>query len=196
MVPRFVKTAFTYIAPLLLVAVASLQLYRAHAYQQTPWKGGGFGMFSTVDKPDTRVVRTFVVTADGRDLEVPHPRQAERDIGRARVVPSQAALERIGDAILDSRWVWAAYDPTAAGSDRPRRAYGSGARPRLRQAAAAEPEPPPEALVPVAAARVELWRIGFDGERSVLTSRRQSAVTRRPATRERGRAADARACRQ
>lgn len=35
--------------PLIMIAVASIQVYRVAAFQLTPWKGGGFGMFSTTD---------------------------------------------------------------------------------------------------------------------------------------------------
>ncbi len=46
----------------LLVAVALLQIYLAAVRQLlTPAKGGGFGLFSTVDKLETRDVRIYVV---------------------------------------------------------------------------------------------------------------------------------------
>lgn len=43
------KRALPYLPPLLLCAVALFQVHLVKAHGLTPWKGGGFGMFSTND---------------------------------------------------------------------------------------------------------------------------------------------------
>ena len=43
-----------FLAPALLLAVAGVHSYLVEAKKQTPWEGGGFGMFSTMDKRQAR----------------------------------------------------------------------------------------------------------------------------------------------
>ncbi|MEM7050137.1 MAG: hypothetical protein AAF604_10770 [Acidobacteriota bacterium] len=181
-----------YIAPILLIAIAFLQIYRAHAYRQSPWKGGGFGMFCTVDSPGARYVRTFIVTEDGLDLEVPIPGLASSAIRRLQVIPSQPLLEKVAEATATSQWLWADYDPIArlsessiAGADTlPPRAGTfdpSGIakeslrpidQPRVRLLQSGEPEPPEEAFLGLRSARAELWRMTFEGDTHTLRSER------------------------
>lgn len=62
-VRRSVPHLLARVAPaILLIAVAALQIYLAYVRGiLTPAKGGGFGLFSTVDKLETRDVRVYVV---------------------------------------------------------------------------------------------------------------------------------------
>jgi hypothetical protein len=62
------QTYYAFVAPLVLIGIACLQLYLAHSHHLTPWKGGGFGMFSTVDSQGARFLRIYLLTAEG---EVP-----------------------------------------------------------------------------------------------------------------------------
>lgn len=45
------------VIPGLLLLVAVTQIALVHQTRLSPWKGGGFGMFSTLDAPDARVIR-------------------------------------------------------------------------------------------------------------------------------------------
>ena len=76
------------LAPLCLCLVALLQLARVHWYEQTPWKGGGFGMFSTVDTRGARFLRLFLVHDDERlSIDVPSPmKKLSREL---RAAPDQ-----------------------------------------------------------------------------------------------------------
>ena len=51
-----------------LVAVAVVQIATALTKDLTPWKGGGFGMFSTADTGMHRQVRAYAVFDDGERL--------------------------------------------------------------------------------------------------------------------------------
>jgi hypothetical protein len=53
------------VAPGLLVTVAVAQLVVAQVSDLTPWRGGGFGMFSTVDGHDARFARISLELTDG-----------------------------------------------------------------------------------------------------------------------------------
>lgn len=58
-------SVIAYIAPALLSLVALVQLWSAHNRDLTPWKGGGFGMFSSIDRPKCRVLTAQLVTPRG-----------------------------------------------------------------------------------------------------------------------------------
>lgn len=54
---RLLDRALAFVAPVLLCIVAARQIVLVHTERLTPWKGGGFGMFATVESGATRVVR-------------------------------------------------------------------------------------------------------------------------------------------
>lgn len=47
MASRFIKY---YLLPLLVVLIASIQLYRTETSLQSRWKGGGFGMYTSINE--------------------------------------------------------------------------------------------------------------------------------------------------
>ncbi len=52
-----------FFAPSLLAAIAITQLlFSYHRSAFSTWNGGGFGMFSTLDSPDNRLLRIHLVT--------------------------------------------------------------------------------------------------------------------------------------
>ena len=92
------------VAPALLAIVATGQLVLARTGDLSPWKGGGFGMFSTVESPDSRFVRVFLVD-DEREIPVEIPPQAEDEWMRARTFPTDARLERIARVVAAGQWI-------------------------------------------------------------------------------------------
>ena len=81
-------------APGLLAAVACAQIVAATSGLLSPWKGGGFGMFASVDRTRMRVVRA--VLSDGvteQGVAIPGALDAERL--RAQVWPDDRALARL-----------------------------------------------------------------------------------------------------
>ncbi len=96
---------FYYAVPALLVLVACLQLWRAHTQHLTPWKGGGFGMFSTVDAPGKRILRTYLVTPEGEALALYGDLSVQKD--RVVSMPDAETLEQVArDAAAEA---WAIY---------------------------------------------------------------------------------------
>jgi hypothetical protein len=60
------------VVPVLLVLVAGYQIGTAMLADQTPWRGGGFGMFATSDHVDLRVLRvTFATDSETVAVDVP-----------------------------------------------------------------------------------------------------------------------------
>jgi hypothetical protein len=80
------------VALLVLVAVAQIILARTAAL--TPWKGGGFGMFSTNDHAGHRMLR-ITVTARDRSEEIEISPSLERAAARAVMLPRQRELTRL-----------------------------------------------------------------------------------------------------
>jgi hypothetical protein len=83
----------------LLLAVAALQLTLAHTAGLSPWKGGGFGMFSTTDDAGRRHVRVFVSAVE-RSEEMAIPPSLEDLASRAAVLPTDAALSKLARGVV------------------------------------------------------------------------------------------------
>jgi len=96
------------LAPLLLVIVASTQVVIASTSDLTPWRGGGFGMFSTLDAHDQRILRVTVTTGDTERVPVDPAAllsdgAALRDEAvTARNHPTEGNLERLASAIAEA----------------------------------------------------------------------------------------------
>jgi hypothetical protein len=87
-----------WVPALLLIVVALCQMVLAKTTLLSPWKGGGFGMFSTIDGTTTRYFRVFVEAKD-RSEELPIARSQEFAAGRAQLFPSDALLIAFARAI-------------------------------------------------------------------------------------------------
>ena len=85
--------------PLLLCVVAATQIGLTRAVSLTPWKGGGFGMFSTLDHVGYRGVDA-VVEAPGRSEELEIPASLEESAARAAACPADWLLRRLADEIV------------------------------------------------------------------------------------------------
>jgi hypothetical protein len=83
----------------LLLAVASTQMVLAHTAHLSPWKGGGFGMFASVDGVPFRWVRLYVAAAD-RSEEIALPASLEDQARRVVTLPHRRAMERLARAAI------------------------------------------------------------------------------------------------
>jgi hypothetical protein len=92
------ERALAALPPLLLAAVALWQIHLARAEHLSPWKGGGFGMFSSADVEANRHVRIYL-RRGAAAVEVAIPSALEPDAAAARVLPSEARLRRLGRAV-------------------------------------------------------------------------------------------------
>ena len=83
---------------LLLALVAVCQIVLSKAADLTPWKGGGFGMFATLDH---NAHRRLEVVVDGTErsetLEIPPSPQA--DAARAAAFPAQWMLRSLAEGV-------------------------------------------------------------------------------------------------
>lgn len=81
-----------------IVAIAQVRLTRTDVL--TPWKGGGFGMFSTTDDGMTRRVGIRVSGPDG-EREIAVPPTLYRHALEAMILPSRGRLLALGRRIAD-----------------------------------------------------------------------------------------------
>jgi hypothetical protein len=93
------------LAPLCLCLVAGLHVVRVWTCRQTPWKGGGFGMFSTIDDESARFLRCYLVTDHG-DLPLAIPATADKAVAELRAAPTPAKLDELARRLADQSWRW------------------------------------------------------------------------------------------
>jgi hypothetical protein len=84
----------------LLVLVATGQMALSGVAALTPWKGGGFGMFSTNDHAAHRTIR-IIVTARDRSEEIAISPSLEDAASRAAMLPGRRELERLARLVVE-----------------------------------------------------------------------------------------------
>jgi hypothetical protein len=106
--PLLVILCRRYGAVCLLLAIAGHQIHQARAHNLTPWKGGGFGMFSTVESGGSRIVRTFLVAVgdDGleRRLAVDLPPEMSPVLLLLRQAPEQLQADGVATMMASRPW--------------------------------------------------------------------------------------------
>jgi hypothetical protein len=90
---------WTALPPALLVVVACGQVMLAHTARLSPWKGGGFGMFSSLDARPFRYVRIFV-QAPERSEELAVPPSLERLAASVEIFPGDRQFERLARGVV------------------------------------------------------------------------------------------------
>ncbi|MCO6458158.1 MAG: hypothetical protein J5I93_22870 [Pirellulaceae bacterium] len=188
---RFVRRVA--LVPACLCVVALLHVYRVYWHDQTPWKGGGFGMFSTIDERAARYLRCYLVTADG-EIPVAIPSRWEKRVTVLRAAPNQSQLDELAADLAaqpwrDARQHWEAIAVGLAMQSGPRPVeagdlHPSGLRPEIpsppfgsplevEPAAGSDPAGPRLAVQSV---RVELWRFEYDSATRRLRGRKSLAA--------------------
>jgi hypothetical protein len=131
-------------------------------------------MFSTVDDPDARWVRCYVVT-NGREVSVETPPSVARAIGVISALPTHSRLARLADDLSRHRWLTAEFDRDPKEASVPCPTAGQPVV--IRAWEVGEREPKASELAPVTAIRLELWRLRFDlPSRRVVAWRADTAV--------------------
>lgn len=104
MSPKQIRlTALVWGAPVLLCAVACLQIFLAMTKSLSPWKGGGFGMFSTVDSPDARFLRIYLINGN-EETAVVLP-DSLKMLGReVQTIPNPTLLSKLAQRLAQGTW--------------------------------------------------------------------------------------------
>jgi hypothetical protein len=87
------------LAPALLIAVASTQIALSRTSDLTAWKGGGFGMFATLDHAGYRGL-DIVVDAPDRSEQLQVPASIEEVVARAAAYPADWSLRAVAEAVV------------------------------------------------------------------------------------------------
>jgi hypothetical protein len=96
------------LAPAVLVAIAAVQVALVQTQNLTPWKGGGFGMFSTDRTGANRTVRAYLVKGSGADqqqLAVELPRELGRWRIDARQTPTRDSALALAERLAVLPWL-------------------------------------------------------------------------------------------
>ena len=83
----------------LLLVVASAQMLLARTSDLSPWKGGGFGMFASVDGSPFRWARIYVFAAE-RSEEIAIPPSLDDQAQRVATWPHRRALEALARSVI------------------------------------------------------------------------------------------------
>jgi hypothetical protein len=84
---------------LLLVITAAVQILLAQVADLSPWKGGGFGMFASLDHPPFRGI-DIVVEAPDRSETLEISPSLEEPAARAATFPSDRRLTQLAKAVV------------------------------------------------------------------------------------------------
>jgi hypothetical protein len=79
--------------------VATTQIVLTRASMLSPWKGGGFGMFATLDGRPFRYVRMFV-RAPERSEELAVSPSLEDLVASAEILPTDTRFEQLARAVV------------------------------------------------------------------------------------------------
>ena len=102
------QTRRVWLAPICLCLVAGLHCLRVTTAGQTPWKGGGFGMFSTIDSEHSRFVHAYLLSKDG-PLPLQIPSELDKKVAELRAAPHQALAKELAAKLAERSWI----DPQA-----------------------------------------------------------------------------------
>ena len=95
---RALAASLSTLPALLLVAVASLQVVLARTEHLSPWSGGGFGMFASVDSPAQRHLHAWALRP-GLRSELDVPKELEALARRALALPSESRMRPLAEAL-------------------------------------------------------------------------------------------------
>ena len=172
-----------WITPAVLCAVAAMQFGYARFATLSPWKGGGFGMFSTVDSPGARFLRIYLLTDQGEiPIQVPERwRASEREL---RTTGSETVASELARALADGTWIRLRLasatqhyqsmnrPPSAAATDTTDQETGDvidlGKLNLVRMLKPRESPAKGDVVVSVDSVRVEVWKYQFDKSTTTL----------------------------
>jgi hypothetical protein len=146
------------LVPIILTAVAGYQVYRTRTYATTPWKGGGFGMFSTIDFPPARVHRVYLVLGE-LSIPVALDGRFDESMRLLRNIPQPEVLANVARVLTEFRWVYPADRYTTPA---PELTAQSGTD--LQVLGHGEDVPFGFRMLPYEAIRLEVWRYTFESK--------------------------------
>ncbi|MEM7007632.1 MAG: hypothetical protein AAF462_00690 [Thermodesulfobacteriota bacterium] len=173
-----------YITPVLLIAVALTHIYYAKSADLTPWKGGGFGMFCTVDSKQARYFRLYLIDEKGDKIPVQIPSKFKNEVSKLKAIPTQSGLEKLTNQISELTWIDTSYkedklydiagiEPNAKNSIK-----NNDEDITVRSLSKFDPPPLPQEIVAVKGIEIEFWRYKFDKENNTISARKEYSLNK------------------
>ncbi|MFT5467465.1 MAG: hypothetical protein ACI8UO_002569 [Verrucomicrobiales bacterium] len=169
-----------WLAPGILIGVALLQLGLANFGTLTPWKGGGFGMFSSTDSLGKRVVSCEGVTTSGEKIRInPFAGLEPELVDSWQSMPREDVLRRLAGDLLRTPVVPAGSRRNAAAErflvENPAlvpeiEPVHSKPSAVFRPISSEDPEAALVDAVDLESVRMQWWRVVFDVETASFTS--------------------------
>jgi len=98
-------TARALIAPVLLALVALVQCWLVLRHDLSPWKGGGFGMFSSLDRIVNRTVFAYLDDGARRQaIDVQRLPEVAKLASQVRTLPAPEPLYRLAEQLARLPW--------------------------------------------------------------------------------------------
>jgi hypothetical protein len=100
-----IKRLDFFLIPILLVIVAMVQLYNSNFKNLSPWKGGGFGMFSTNKENMINAIGYFkngdsiLIEVKSNKLNIPI---SDNFLKTTLTFPREESLQKLGTLVLNS----------------------------------------------------------------------------------------------
>ena len=157
------------VVPVIAAVIAVAQMITASTTELSPWRGAGFGMFSTVDAHHQRFLRVSVTDERGTPIpmdveDLAAHERLDGPVGNVLGWPTDGHLERLAAELLQVRLV------VEDGVARPASAYTPPLDPGVR-------------VIPLLTGGevgIEVYAIRFDADTGVVTPRRIASATVRP----------------
>jgi hypothetical protein len=120
------RRALIYLPPIVLTIIATTQLFLSKQSTLVPWKGGGFGMFSSIDIEGYRIARAYLTLENRQEypVQLASSDEFELSVPRATAFPTEPRLNALADQILRMNWRLNAGErvvsPSPRGSQEPK----------------------------------------------------------------------------
>lgn len=99
------KTNLLGLLPIMLMcAVAANQMVRCNFGHLSPWKGGGFGMFSTTDAPNSRMIFIYL-EGEGQRYPTSCPKELRFDYYKLRTLPTPNRMLSFAERLHQFTWI-------------------------------------------------------------------------------------------
>ena len=151
-----------------LTIVALLQIVMVYRADLTPWEGGGFGMFSTLDYETNRRFLVEGMDQKGEGLQVNLFAGDQRRHSRLRIKPDRKEIERLAEELLQTELIPDKQEQVKvrlgmASAWRLRKAVEKQSAPlKLVRVKSPDVEIDPKEILRLKAVRLSLWRKKFD----------------------------------
>ena len=101
---KIFQTIQWWAAPLLLLTVAGRQILLVNTVGLSPWHGGGFGMFASIDRDERRLIKLDAIACQGQQIsQVLTPETTgltDSAWTHLTTVPRASQLSALGDQLL------------------------------------------------------------------------------------------------